>query len=92
MEKHYPKSLLGLVAFLFECYNKNNTIFVGSCTFVLFHSNTKGEDSMQKNTEYIPNRDAASTAVLQHLDGLRGIDTHCHHLPDDQFQNMGLKF
>nr|WP_288548677.1 hypothetical protein [uncultured Blautia sp.] len=47
---------------------------------------------MQKNTEYIPNRDAVSAAILQHLDGLRGIDTHCHHLPDDQFQNMGLKF
>lgn len=47
---------------------------------------------MQKNTEYIPNRDAVSSAILQHLDGLRGIDTHCHHLPDDQFQNMGLKF
>ena len=54
--------------------------------------NTKGEDSMQKNTEYISNRDAVSSAILQHLDGLRGIDTHCHHLPDDQFQNMGLKF
>ena len=26
------------------------------------------------------------------MDGLRGIDTHCHHLPDDQFQNMGVKF
>ena len=47
---------------------------------------------MQKNTEYIPNRDVVSAAILQHLDGLRGIDTHCHHLPDDQFQNMGLKF
>lgn len=45
---------------------------------------------MQKNTEYIPNRDVVSAAILQHLDGLRGIDTHCHHLPDDQFQNMGL--
>ena len=44
---------------------------------------------MQKNTEHIPNRDDVSTAILQHLDGLRGIDTHCHHLPDDQFQNMG---
>lgn len=47
---------------------------------------------MQKNTEHIPNRDDVSTAILQHLDGLRGIDTHCHHLPDDQFQNMGVKF
>ena len=47
---------------------------------------------MQKNTECIPNRDVVSVAILQHLDGLRGIDTHCHHLPDDQFQNMGLKF
>lgn len=45
---------------------------------------------MQKNTEYIPNRDVVSAAILQHFDGLRGIDTHCHHLPDDQFQNMGL--
>ena len=44
---------------------------------------------MQKNTEHIPNRDDVSTAILQHLDGLRGIDTHCQHLPDDQFQNMG---
>ena len=40
---------------------------------------------MQKNTEHIPNRDDVSTAILQHLDGLRGIDTHCHHLPDDQW-------
>ena len=47
---------------------------------------------MQKNTEHIPNRDDVSTAILQHLDGLRGIDTHCQHLPDDQFQNMGVKF
>ena len=47
---------------------------------------------MQKNTEHILNRDDVSTAILQHLDGLRGIDTHCHHLPDDQFQNMGVKF
>ena len=47
---------------------------------------------MQKNTEHIPNRDDVSTAILQHLDGLRGIDTHCHHLQDDQFQNMGVKF
>ena len=47
---------------------------------------------MQKNTEHIPNRDDVSAAILQHLDGLRGIDTHCHHLPDDQFQNMGVKF
>ena len=47
---------------------------------------------MQKNTEHIPNRDDVGTAILQHLDGLRGIDTHCHHLPDDQFQNMGVKF
>ena len=47
---------------------------------------------MQKNTECIPNRDVVSVAILQHLDGLRGIDPHCHHLPDDQFQNMGLKF
>ena len=38
---------------------------------------------MQKNTEHILNRDDVSTAILQHLDGLRGIDTHCHHLPDD---------
>lgn len=36
---------------------------------------------MQKNTEHIPNRDDVSAAILQHLDGLRGIDTHCHHLP-----------
>ena len=48
---------------------------------------------MQKNTEYIPNRDAVSAAILQHLDGLRGINTHCHHLPDDQFQNsIGCSF
>ncbi len=47
---------------------------------------------MQKNTEHIPNRDDVSAAILQHLDGLRGIDPHCHHLPDDQFQNMGVKF
>ena len=47
---------------------------------------------MQKNTEHILNRDDVGTAILQHLDGLRGIDTHCHHLPDDQFQNMGVKF
>ncbi len=47
---------------------------------------------MQKKTECIPNRNVVSAAILQHLDGLRGIDTHCHHLPDDQFQNMGLKF
>ena len=45
-----------------------------------------------ENTEHTPNRDDVSTAILQHLDGLRGIDTHCHHLPDDQFQNMGVKF
>ena len=45
-----------------------------------------------ENTEHTPNRDDVSAAILQHLDGLRGIDTHCHHLPDDQFQNMGVKF
>ena len=50
---------------------------------------------MQKNaqiTEHISGRDTVSAAILRHLDGLRGIDTHCHHLPDRQFRDMNLKF
>ena len=31
-------------------------------------------------------------AVLRHLDGLRGIDTHSHHLADAQFAGVNLKF
>ena len=44
---------------------------------------------MQKNTEHILNRDDVSTAILQHLDGLRGIDTHCHHYRMTSFRTWG---
>ena len=50
---------------------------------------------MQKNTqitEHVSDRDTVSEAILRHLDGLRGIDTHCHHLPDSQFRDVDLKF
>lgn len=29
---------------------------------------------------------------MRRLDGMRGINTHCHHLPDAQFSGVDLKF
>ena len=37
-------------------------------------------------------REECQAAILKHIDGLRGIDTHCHHLPDRQFKDVDLKF
>ena len=35
---------------------------------------------------------ACREAILRYLDGLRGVDTHCHHLADAQFTGVDLKF
>ena len=37
-------------------------------------------------------REECQVAILKHIDGLRGIDTHCHHLPDRQFKDVDLRF
>lgn len=38
------------------------------------------------------NSDTCREAILRRLDGMRGINTHCHHLPDAQFSGVDLKF
>ena len=37
-------------------------------------------------------KEECQSAILKHIDGLRGIDTHCHHLPDRKFKDVDLKF